>query len=75
MLHKKGMTVFAGCLLKDRGGDGAKSLQAVAEEHEQELIKKQIKGKSVDDCNNKLHVIQLDVTNEDDWQNAVTYIR
>ena len=74
-LHEKGMTVFAGCLLKDKGGDGAKKLQGRAEEHEQTLIRKQIEGKSVDHCSNKLHVLQLDVTKEGDWQNAITYIR
>ena len=70
-----GMTVFAGCVLKDRGGEGAKTLEAIAEQHDQNIIKKQLEGKSVEDRENKLHVLQLDVTNEDDWQRALAFIK
>ena len=69
------MTVFAGCVLKDRGGEGAKKLESIAEQHDQQIIKKQLKGKSVEDRENKLHVLQLDVTSEDDWQRALTFMR
>ena len=74
-LHAKGMTVFAGCVLKDRNGEGAKKLEAIAEKHDQKNIKKQLKGKSVEDCDNKLHVLQLDVTSEEDWQRTIAYIK
>ena len=73
--HAMGMTVFAGCVLKDRGGEGAKTLEAIAEQHDQNIIKKQLEGKSVEDRENKLHVLQLDVTNEDDWQRALAFIK
>ena len=69
------MTVFAGCVLKDKGGEGAKKLEAIAEKHDQKLIKKQLKGKLMTDGDNKLHVIQLDVTNEEDWQRTLSYIK
>ena len=69
------MTVFAGCVLKDRGGEGAKKLESIAEQHDQKIIKKQLKGKSVEDRENKLHVLQLDVTSEDDWHRALTFMR
>ena len=69
------MTVFAGCVLKDKGGDGAKKLEAIAEKHDQKLIKKQLKGKLMTDRDNKLHVLQLDVTNEEDWQRTLSYIK
>ena len=69
------MTVFAGCVLKDQGGEGAKKLEAIAEEHDQNIIKKQLKGKSSEDRENKLHVLQLDVTSESDWQQAFSYIK
>ena len=74
-LHAQGMTVFAGCVLKDQGGEGAKKLEVIAEEHDQNIIKKQLKGKSVEDRENKLHVIQLDVTSESDWQKTFTCIK
>ena len=62
--------------MKDKGGEGARKLEAIAEIHEQKLIKKQIKGKvNHEVASNKLHVLQLDVTSEDDWQAAATYIR
>ena len=69
------MTVFAGCVLKDQGGEGAKKLEAIAEEHDQNIIKKQLKGKSNEDRENKLHVLQLDVTSESDWQQTYSYIK
>ena len=69
------MTVFAGCVLKDRDGEGAKKLEAIAEKHDQKIIKKQLKGKSVESSDNKLHVLQLDVTREEDWQRTLAYIR
>ena len=74
-LHASGMTVFAGCVLKDRGGEGAKKLESIAEQHDQKIIKKQLKGKSVEEKENKLHVIQLDVTSEEDWNKTLNYIR
>ncbi|XP_077996748.1 D-beta-hydroxybutyrate dehydrogenase, mitochondrial-like [Glandiceps talaboti] len=52
--HRLGFKVFAGCLLKERGGDGARSLE---EENSEQL-----------------HVLQLDVTNEEQIQNAVAYV-
>ena len=61
-LHKKGFTVFAGCLLKDAGGEGAKELEAVAETSSSRVL-------------NKLHVIQLDVTKEQEWKEAVALIK
>ena len=73
--HADGMTVFAGCVLKDRGGEGAKKLEGIAEEHDQKIIKKQLEGKSIEDRDNKLHVLQLDVTSEEDWQRALSFIR
>ncbi|XP_063340337.1 D-beta-hydroxybutyrate dehydrogenase, mitochondrial [Pelmatolapia mariae] len=42
-LHKLGFTVFAGCLLKDKGGDGAKELE--------ELHSDQMKVVQLDVCN------------------------
>ena len=75
------MTVFAGCVLKDKGGEGAKKLEAIAEKHDQKLIKKQLKGKLMaigphhNIGDNKLHVLQLDVTNEEDWQRTLSYIK
>ena len=54
------MVVFAGCLLKDVGGEGAKELEAISKN----------KGRK-----NPLHVLQLDVTKEEEWQNAATFIR
>ena len=59
-LHKRGFTVFAGCLLKDKNGAGAKKLEAVSESSR---------------LTNKLHVIQLDVTKEEDWKDAVLIIK
>ena len=59
-LRKKGFTVIAGCLLKDVGGEGAKELEAVAQTSK---------------VTNQLHVIQLDVTKEEDWKDAVTFIK
>jgi len=59
-LHKKGFTVFAGCLLKAANGEGAKKLEEVSESST--LI-------------NKLYIIQLDVTKEEDWKEAVVLIK
>lgn len=59
-LHKKGFTVFAGCLLKEANGEGAKKLEEVSESSN--LI-------------NKLHVIQLDVTKAEQWKDAVVFIK
>ena len=49
-----GFTVFAGCLLADKAGDGAEELRKLASP--------------------KLHVIQLDVTKQGDWDKCKEYI-
>jgi len=54
-LHSLGCKVFAGCLLKDKGGEGAKELQKLA-------------------SSGRMHVIQLDVTKDEDWKKAADYI-
>merc|ERR1711973_193442 len=54
-LHSLGLTVFAGCLLADRDGAGARELRDIKSNH--------------------LHVIQLDVTNQEDWKNAKKLIQ
>ena len=50
-----GFTVFAGCLLADKAGDGAEELRKLASP--------------------KLHVIQLDVTKQEDWDKCKEYIK
>jgi len=53
-LNSLGFTVFAGCLLADSDGVGAKELRAIASD--------------------RLHVLQLDVTKEDQWEKVKQYI-
>ncbi|CAG0904922.1 unnamed protein product, partial [Darwinula stevensoni] len=49
----KGFVVFAGCLFKDKGGEGSEELSRVE----------------------GIHVLQLNVTNDDDLRNALTYVK
>ena len=53
-LHKLGFKVFAGCLLKDKDGEGGQELQ------------------KIDSPN--LVVLQLDVTEQSDWDKAIDTI-
>ena len=53
MLRCQGFVVFAGCFLKDTGGEGSIELS-------------RIEG---------IHVLQLDVTNDDDLRNALIYVK
>lgn len=53
-LDALGVHVFAGCLLKDKGGSGAKELTST--------------------CSDRTHVIQLDVTSDEEVDKAVKYI-
>uniref|UniRef100_H2ZLU0 Uncharacterized protein n=1 Tax=Ciona savignyi TaxID=51511 RepID=H2ZLU0_CIOSA len=54
-LHALGMNVFAGRLLKDKEGEGAKELMKIKSD--------------------RLHVLQLDVTNSRDIRSAVQYVQ
>ena len=47
--------MFAGCLLADKDGDGAKELKSLASP--------------------KLHLLQLDVTKQEDWDKLLDYIK
>jgi len=58
-LHSKGYTVFAGCLFPN--GEGAQKLKETSAASSK--------------VSNKLHVIQLDVTKEQDWKNTVSFIK
>ena len=53
-LHSMGMTVFAGCLLKESGIAGAKELLELGSD--------------------RMHVLQLDVTKDEDWDTAFEYV-
>ncbi len=53
-LHSLGFQVFAGCLLKNLGGPGAKELEALDP--------------------GRVHVLQLDVTKDEDWKEALQYV-
>jgi len=55
-LHNMGCKVFAGCLMKDANGDGAKELGRLSK-------------------SGRMHVLQLDVTKDADWEKAVEYIK
>ncbi|CAG0902479.1 unnamed protein product [Darwinula stevensoni] len=52
-LHSLGFVVFAGCLLKNKGGEGSKELSRVE----------------------GIHVLQLDVTNDDDLRKTLAYVK
>ena len=54
-LRGLGFTVFAGCLLADKKGEGAEELRHLASP--------------------KLHVVQLDVTKQDQWDTIKDYIK
>jgi len=54
-LRGLGFTVFAGCLLADKKGEGAEELRQLASP--------------------KLHVVQLDVTKQDQWDAVKDYIK
>ncbi|CAG0902480.1 unnamed protein product [Darwinula stevensoni] len=51
--RRQGFVVFAGCLFKDRGGEGSEELSRVE----------------------GIHVLQLDVTNDDDLRKAQAYVK
>lgn len=51
----QGFRVFAGCLMADAGGQGAKDLREKGSE--------------------RLHVVQLDITSNDQIAKAVEYVR
>ena len=50
-----GFTVFAGCLLADKEGEGAQELRKLSSP--------------------KLHVVQLDVTKQEEWDKVLEYVK